>query len=108
MNAGLHRSSLSAEYGLLESPDGDPETTNGEETIVGPKPIHNGSSSPVYLTLPPFIRQESNISSDSYADSFTTAQSSATIKAAAKAPDFSRQNTDATTMSYATARGDVL
>lgn len=45
--------------------------------------------------------------SESSAASFATAQSGTTIRASAIPPDFSRQNTDATIMSYATARGEV-
>lgn len=107
MNGVRHRSSEIPEFGLLESPNGDPLAGNKEDTIIGANSTPNGSSPPVYLKLPSFIRQESDISINSYADSFVTAQSNATIKATTKIPEFSRQNTDATTMSYATARGEA-
>ena len=45
--------------------------------------------------------------SESSAASFATALSGTTIRAGAIPPDFSRQNTDVTIMSYATARGEL-
>ncbi|KAI5454065.1 hypothetical protein NCC49_005056 [Naganishia albida] len=105
---GTHRSSVSAEYGLLESPPEALPTSNGRHSTYDPSSTLIGSSPPVYLTLPSFIRQESDISSDSYAASFATAQFSETVKGTSKVPDFFRQNTETTTMSYATADGDVL
>lgn len=101
-----HRSSVIPESGHLESPNDERMARSGEDSIFCAEVTRLDPSAPVYLTLPSFIRHESNLSSNSFADSFATAQSTTTVKAPAKIPELPRQNTDATTMSYATASGE--
>ncbi|GHJ84187.1 hypothetical protein NliqN6_0589 [Naganishia liquefaciens] len=59
------------------------------------------------LHIPAQLGRADNLTSESTAASFATAQSPLTIRATPDPPSFSRQNTDTTTMSYATARGEL-
>jgi hypothetical protein len=99
------RSSVVPESGRLDASSDDDDSTRSLALIS-----QNGHKGfPAVPSMAPVLSQnDSAYSSVSDINSFVSARSTATVKAPAEHPVFSRQDTDLTTRSYATAASRPL